>query len=409
MKKQLLTFLLIPLMLTGCNNSDKTDPQAKNEAVTNVLENAISDFEKCKEKGYENLELSECSVSVPKLDAIYNVNIEFDGSFKFENNTSELENYEKYCNFFFNRYDISSALFSADEITDIETDDMYVYYPKVENYTEEIKNGSLSINFFMYRDIENSDYLSYHAGEKFPHQMNKGEAFDITKSEFSKVSSWLPSDMESTTKKVASYANDGKHDDESYMLFDGEVTIGEAVSFFENEYLSTLPCEFDSNYSLSVSRIDVYEIKEGTYGYVFKCSTAWNGIALNRGDERVSYSPNATNQYEQISEALMIRKNDVESFMNIIFPDIINEKNPIKNMVSLEKALDITSETMTKQVKFEVSQIELIYQGSYSEDYSSAHLEPTWKISTFNPNDSCYYDVYINAVSSECTYESYQV
>ena len=78
--------------------------------------------------------------------------------------------------------------------------------------------------------------------------------------------------------KVASYFNDGTHNDETYRILDGNVSIGEAVTYFEKDYLSSLPCDFDSNYSIYVSTIDVYNIHDDIYCYVFQFSTAWNSI-----------------------------------------------------------------------------------------------------------------------------------
>lgn len=66
------------------------------------------------------------------------------------------------------------------------------------------------------------------------------------------------------------------------------------------------------------------------------------------------------------------------------------------------------SNTLTKGVKFELQTIEFIYKGNYSDDYTTAHLEPSWKFVTRNPNDDLYYCVYVNAASEECSYISYK-
>ena len=104
----------------------------------------------------------------------------------------------------------------------------------------------------------------------------------------------------------------------------------------------------------------------------------------------------------------MIKKNDIDAFVNLSFPDISEIEKPIENICTLENAVDIMSNTLTKGVKFELQTIEFIYKGNYSDDYTTAHLEPSWKFVTRNPNDDLYYCVYVNAASEECSYISYK-
>ena len=107
-------------------------------------------------------------------------------------------------------------------------------------------------------------------------------------------------------------------------------------------------------------------------------------------------------------EALMIKKNDIDAFVDLSFPNISEIEKPIENICTLEKAVNIMSNTLTKGVKFELQTIEFVYMGNYSDDYETAHLEPSWKFVTHNPNDDLYYCVYVNAASEECSYISYK-
>lgn len=237
----------------------------------------------------------------------------------------------------------------------------------------------------------------------FPHWINKGEAYSLIKTDDTKVSSWIPSDM---NNKVASYFNDGTNNDETYRIFDGNVSVGEAVTYFENEYLLSLPCDFDNNYSINVSSIDVYNIQDDLYCYVFNFSTAWNSIPFDSREETFSYQ-DTSYQYMVSGEALMIKKNDIDTIVDLRFPDISEAEKPIENICTLENAVNIMSNTLTQEVKFELQTIEFVYKGNYSNDYTTAYLEPSWKFVTYNPNDDLYYCVYVNAVSGECSYISY--
>ena len=414
MKKKILLFTFVSLLfLTACNNQN-TDIEKKSDTAENVssdtAENVsvdfLSDYENCRNKNYVNLDFSNCSARLPELNTCSSLNVTIaHGSGA---NNEKLENFKKYCEFFFDEYNSSNALFSSSSKNIVynqnEDDGKHAWYPKIDNYLEQIQNGNIDINSFLYRDTNNNKYLWWLSSEASPHWMNKGEAYSLIKTDDTKVSSWIPSDM---NNKVASYFNDGTHNDETYRILDGNVSIGEAVTYFEKDYLSSLPCDFDSNYSIYVSTIDVYNIHDDIYCYVFQFSTAWNNIPFDRMGEVFSYQ-DPSHQYTVSGEALMIKKNDIDAFVDLSFPNISEIEEPIENICTLENAVDIMSNTLTKGVKFELQTIEFIYKGNYSDDYETAHLEPSWKFVTRNPNDDLYYCVYVNAVNNECSYMSYK-
>lgn len=404
MKKEILPLIFVPLLLTACNNQN-TDIEKKSDTVENVSVNFLSDYENCRNKNYVNLDFSNCSTHLPELNTCSNLNLtvaNHSGA-----NNENLENFKKYCELFFNNYNSSNALFSSSSENIVynqnEDDGKYAWYPKVDNYLEQIQNGNIDVDSFLYRDTDNNKYLWWLSSTDFPHWINKGEAYSLIKTDDTKISSWIPSDM---NNEVASYFNDGTHNDETYHILDGNVSIGEAVTYFENDYLSSLPYDFDSNYSISVSSIDVYNIHDDIYCYVFKFSTAWNNIPFDSRDETFSYQ-DTSYQYMVSGEALMIKKNDIDTIVDLRFPDISEMEKPIENICTLENAVNIMSNTLTQEVKFELQTIEFVYKGSYSNDYTTAHLEPSWKFVTYNPNDDLYYCVYVNAVSEECSYISY--
>ena len=395
--------LILAIGLSGCTNKDKPDP---NDTLQNVYDSFLPDYEKCKTKDYENLEFSDCAAKIPKLVTCSNLNVTIE--YQSTPNKDVLQSFKDYVTFFLGEYNPENALFipSPENTVHInsEADGKYAWYPKINDYVEQIQNDSLKINSFLYRDIDNSKYLWWNVTEDYPHWVSKGEAYSFIKTDDTKISSWIPSDMEN---KVASYFNDGTNNDKTYRLIGGDVSIGDAINYFEKEYLSSLPYKANEKYSISVSSIDVYNIKDDLYAYVFNFSTAWNAIPFDRLEETFSYQ-DTSHQYQISGEALMIKSNDIDTVVNLSFPCVKETGDPIKNICRLEKAIDIMSSKLTKAVKFDVQTIELVYVGNYSEDYTSAYLEPSWKFSTYNPNDSLYYCVYVNAVSGECKYVSYK-
>lgn len=404
MKKRFLSFVLIPLILTACSNQDHEKISTLQIGTEqDITINFQFDYEKCKNNDYPNLNFSGSGIILPELKSLCNLNITFGEQ---PHSTKEmLVRFEEYCKTFFGKYDSSNALFSSStsNITQEEGDGKYAWYPKVDDHLEKLQNGDINADMLMYRDIENDNYLWWLASENCPRWVSKGEAYSLVKTDNTRISAWIPSDMDN---KAATYLNNGEYNNETYHLLDGDITIGEAVKYFENDYISSLPFKnIDDNFSISVSSIDVYHVKDDTYCYVFNFSSAWKDIAFDSRAESFSYQ-DTSNQYRISGEALMIKKDDIDTVVDLVFPFVSNEKQ-IENMYTLEKAADTVSNKLTKEVVFEVQTIEFVYQGNFNEERTAAFLEPTWKFVMYNPNDELYYCVYVNSENGECSYVSY--
>lgn len=402
--KKLLYLIPVLLLLTACSSKTATNIK-ETGGIETVSENVFSDFDKCKVKEYKNLDLDNCSIKVPQLKNCGNLHVTIER--EPIANKETLRDFEKYVEFFLGEYDSANALFSSpsENVVYNESEDngKYAWYPHIDNYADQIQNDRMKISSLLYRDINNEKYLWWNNTSDFPHWINKGETYSLIKTDETKISSWIPSDLD---KRIASYFNDGSHDDETYCLLDGKVSIGEAIAYFENDYLSSLPYSFDDKFSISVSGVDVYNIQDDLYCYVFNFSTAWNDIPFDSREEAFSYQDNS-HEYLISGEALMIRKNDIDTIVDLYFPIVKQEENVIKNICTLENAIDIMSDTLTNNVKFDVNSIEFVYNGEYSEDFKTAYLEPFWKFTTYNPNDTMYYCVYVNAVNGKSSYVSF--
>lgn len=405
MKKRFLSFLLIPLILTACNNQDQDNREISMLQIgteKDITINFQSDYEKCKNNDYANLDFSGSGIVLPELSSLYNLNIAFGE--QLYSTKEMLVRFEEYCKAFFGKYDSSNALFSssASNIAQEEGDGKYAWYPKVDDYLEKLQNGDINADMLMYRDIENDNYLWWLASEDCPRWVSKGEAYSLIKTDDTRISAWIPSDMDN---KAATYLNNGEYNNETYHLLDGDIAIGEAVKYFENDYISSLPFKIDDNFSISVSSVDVYSIKDDTYCYVFNFSSAWKDIPFDSRAESFSYQ-DTSNQYRISGEALMIKKNDIDTVVDLVFP-VVSEEKQIESMYTLGKAADAVSDKLTKEVVFEVQTVEFVYQGNFNEERTAAFLQPTWKFVLYNSNDEMYYCVYVNAENGECSYISY--
>lgn len=119
MKKKILLFTFVSLLfLTACNNQN-TDIEKKSDTAENVssdtAENVsvdfLSDYENCRNKNYVNLDFSNCSARLPELNTCSSLNVTVANSSGVPHNEN-LENFKKYCEFFFGEYNSSNALFS---------------------------------------------------------------------------------------------------------------------------------------------------------------------------------------------------------------------------------------------------------------------------------------------------------
>lgn len=405
MKKIFVPLMMLSIFLSGCGKQ-KGITEFKTETIENVTNDFSTDFEKCKSKEYANLDFTDCSARLPQIKDCYNLEL----TVQFQPMpTGEImyQDFEAYCNYFFNEYNSQNALFSSSsdsiEYNKDEDDGKHAWYPKADHYLDQINNGIMEIDSFFYRDVAGEKYLWWNNSTGFPHWVNKGKAYNMVKTDNTKISSWIPSDMERNT---ARYYNDGQYDDIKIKLSNGDYSVGEAVDYFENEYLGSLPFTYDEKYTLNVSNIDVYNIKDDVNGYVFNFSSAWNSIPFDSREEFFSYE-DMSYQYTILGQALMIEKDDIDTVVNLNMPDVKEVGEPIENICSLETAVDILSDKLTHGVKFDLLTIEFIYKGDYNDDYTKVYMKPSWRFIAFNPNDNLYYCAYVDAVSGECSYISY--
>lgn len=398
---------IVPGTMIGSENPDKVDIAV--ESVKTVTGNYDADFELCKNADYVNLDWTSAGkCPVYSVSELYNIKSS-DALASSELLPAEmLAKFKDYCHFYFGEYQ-DEFLFFRPESYDNETlsraEDVeingvtYSGYPKISDYQDKLENGSIKINFLVYRNIEKNQYLWW--GFAYPHWINKGDALSVLNDSQNKCSSWLPSDM---GNPIARYYNDGSNDDVKYNLADGEMSIGEAIKYFSEEYPKTLP--FDIKPEYSVKFVDVYKLTNDTYGYLLNTALQYNSVSFELLGEMVTDS-SAPLFYATDGQALIVRKNDVDVTVDCDPKTSIEPYgDPILNILSLKQAADTVSEKMTQNVKFNVISTDLVYHGTRNEG-NIAYLQPTWEFKLMNANDLMYYNVYVDAVTGECTYFRY--
>lgn len=401
----IITLAVMLLTMTGCSDSS-----SNTDITAGMILN--SDIESCRQKEYKNLDLSDCHAVVPKTDTIHELEVDLKSGDSVDNKQF-VEKFSEYVKHFFGEVNDEYLLFQSDskEISDLQQKQLentkpgdYAWYPKIADYKQKIADGSVNVLSVLYRDTKNSRYLWQHKDNAFVHWINKGQTIKSIDGKDIKISSWAPTDL---TSKVETVYNDGKSGGKEYKLKSGNVSVDSAVSYFEKEYLKSLPCEFDKHYSLFVSRTDVYKISSDTYGYLLNFSPAYDGIAFDSKVESVS-ADSGDRHFADIYQAFMVNADDVDVVINLRFSKVTPSEKEIEKIVPMQKAFDIASESLTDQVTFRVDSVQFVYSGKYNEDYTKAKLHPSWKICAYNPNDEYNYDVYVDAQSGECTYRAYK-
>lgn len=384
--------------------------------IKNATESYNADFEQCKNKDYANLDWTNAGkCPVYPVSELYNAEYKSTLATAEISQSEMLDKFKVYCNFYFGEYLDDFAFFRAvtDETTVMLPDTppvivngvSYSSFHRISDYKEKIEDGSIKLNFLIYRNIEKNQYLWWCYGI-YPHWINKGGALTALGDSTNKCSSWLPSDL---GEPVARYYNNGKNNDVKYKLLDGEVSIGEAIRYFTEEYPKTLP--FEDKPSYSVKCVEVYKLTEDTYAYILRAATQYNSVSFEVQPEMTLYG-SAPNYFTQNGQALMIKKNDIDVTLDC--DPIINIKDvgrEITKILPLKDAADIVSKELSQAVKFDVVSTDLIYHGATEENKETKEsvtiLKPTWWFVLYNSYDESYYNAYVDAVSGEFDYYRY--
>ena len=399
---------MLAVFLTGCSTpANKGESTIGNKPITY---NFSEDFEAIKSKEYINLNFGSCpEARLPSLSECYNIKAYYIGNSELTN-SQKIEKFEEYCVYYFGECDPECALFEPKDPASAYCDDfvidgvMYSGHPKISEYTEKIENGEIQLSYFVYRNIEKNQYLWWQCETSLePHWFNRGQALGILGDSTNRVSSWIPSDL---GEPSFGFLGNEITADKSFRLLDGELSVSGAVDFLEGEYFRSLPFEVDDDITFSVHGVDVYNVADEFCAFNILFTPAYKNIPLEYGGERISYNNN--DYYFTINgQALMIKKNDIDVALHFNPPVIEEVGEPISDLVSLESAADIASEKLSQAVMFDVRSVEMIYRGKTDLETNTTFLNPTWKFTLFNSNDGRFYNVYINAVSEECSYYSY--
>lgn len=195
---------------------------------------------------------------------------------------------------------------------------------------------------------------------------------------------------------------------ESFQLTDKEVSIKEAVEFFE-DYMNNLPVSGNVTLDVTVSEVLVLEIQKDLFGYYFYTSGKYDNVPF---DHIRMGSSNPSPTYDDVSfggYGFMLKSDDVDVVYSLLRRQVIESPSYLSEIISLNDAIQRISKALTSNVVFDVQKIEFVYTQKMAKekdvpfDYVvyPRKVTPSWKMTLYNANDDLTYICYVNAKDGE--------
>lgn len=397
MKRIICVFaaLAVVLSMTGCQNEETTSSGEKFTSNENVIVNGkhLSEyavpvgevsagydkhFENCKSKEFINLDWTNTpKLEFPELTECHN--IEVTSYYTKPSNKEAIAKFENQCKHIFGEdYDSSKIYFSSSnsypKIVESGHGMTYDAGARLSDFRAELENNdNIEIYDFAYVNFEKLQYL-WGFPNSAPLWLCKGNAIELTGGKY-RPPALLPYDL-CGKYPTENFINDGTISDKTYKLIDGDYSIGEAISFFTNEYYRSQPYEIPENMSCKVDSVSAIEIN-GQYIYYLSVSQRWKNIPFDSIGEFSTSGSSSGNRFSYFSQSIITKKNDVDMAYQTYPPAVTEIGDFIDKIIPPDKAADIASENLTQSVKFEVKTAELIYSGTNNRESRISSLYPT--------------------------------
>jgi hypothetical protein len=198
--------------------------------------------------------------------------------------------------------------------------------------------------------------------------------------------------------------------DKVYKLANKEISIKDAVEFYEN-YINNTPCPKNANLEMCVVGVDVLKVNENTYGYNFSTSARYKNVPFDHSKSgSISYRSDENNYEPLTGSAFMLESDDVDIIRGYNRSILMENIKEVDKIISIEDAIKKVSSNLSEQIQFEVKKIEFVYERKMlvtAEGYVDVEngypneLFPVWKFTMLNPNDEFNYIAYVNAKDGE--------
>lgn len=362
---------------------------------------------------YKNLDLSKAKITIPEVDEVYGLTFPVSKD-SFERQTEKFEeNIRKY------------EGLSKD--VDLKKYMKVMYWDKQKNdrpeipFKEATEQQKKNIQYLGYNDGKCSQCLIWSTfmlelGDYSVPTKLTGDKKDYSKNSYGYIGY---QDLGTVVKKY-----DLSKDDisgVSYRLSDGKMALSDAVSYVEKHMKEDYYFVGSKYLDYHVFGVTVYRLTDDIYHYAFDVGTSYQGVSLNKDD---SSQVNRETEKEQKDSgkfqiygtnhlAMMFQKNRLgyvySCFQNF---ESVKVKHTYQSLLSLEDVCGLLSNYVSKNKKFKISTVELIYQtevesqdGKRGEEgcAESVHARPVYHFSVLNTELSEYATLYfdVDAVSGK--------
>lgn len=425
MKKHSVMFIILllccSLSLSACSDSSETenknsDNQVSKNAVANIC--SLSNGEIIEEiNGYDNLYTNDnLYVNVPTESCLYEYISKGSTNFDFK------EYYDQFLsiyNYLFPDHEMNQDyFFYTGENSTVEYDEngkLVRNLNNVEDYYDSLANGTEGRVNLLYDETWNMDVTEWTSpiclelGSPIGYGyavINKGNAAYLSGMiddpdqgirRYPILESYDPIDY---FKVVGIYSPNSS---KSFKLTDKTVSIKDGVDFFE-EYVNNLPYPENATIDVAVSEVYVLEIGEDLFGYYFLTSGEYNNVPFDYMRNNISFSK-FENYVFSGGNGFMLESNDVDVVYSLRRLQVIESPINIPEVISLDIAIKIVSESLTSNIQFEVQKIDFVYSekmmtdndGNIDYETFARNVSPSWKITLYNANDSLTYVCYVDA------------
>ena len=341
---------------------------------------------------YNNLIYHEFKTSLENVEGVYNIEIQSDNGYQ---DRTFLENFEKMNDVIdkFFMEDFDKSYIAADfYISDEET--IYVDYNDIEKECVDEKYNKPRAEFLFGNDTSNGGYM-----------VQISEALNNVWFSRYSLGNIIPSQCEYSN--VYQYIScKRQNEDVEINLKDMKIKLSEmeerVLKYLNNEF----PIPVSEKIGFGIG--DVRILNNGDYeGICFKVRRIYKGVPFEYGSTASSglYNDKVNHERGEISYAVSEYPDTILAF-GIINGTVV-ETGTISEIISLGNALDILSQKIGDNSKYDVYGVELVYREceipEEKECEIDAILRPKWKIITINQNDDKYTLFYIDVVTGEVT------
>lgn len=398
-------------------NQTKTELQSDSNDSLNIETVAVSELTKNPEKikdcinACENLIMAEdMEIMIPEIEHVYTFNT---GLTKKPDFKTQYSQFGRLFKSLYDDYEMKGEyLFYTGE--DFDSYEEFTDYPIVRDDFDSLNSGSkqcmsLFYDETWYRDMtEWTSPVSLGIGRTMEFDtviFNRGKAVGIG----GKVNGIYPcldyySPYDSSFECVGTYPPDST---EKFKLMDKEMSICDAVKFYEN-YINSLPYPAEPTMQVKVKEVDVLALSENTYGYSFIAVEEYCGLTFDY--RRTSHNRDYMDCEFMDTMYLngFMLESDEADIGCALYRTQITDRTEIEALPA-KTAIEKISEELSDYVKFEVESIEFVYtripertsEGYIDIETPSAFVAPAWKLKLYNPNDQLYYFCYVDAKDSQ--------